>query len=106
MDIGSAVGREIGITDEELAALPRYRESDLFSQVDKLVLDLAVAMTSVPADVSDQLRDQLRQHLSDAQFTELVAVIAWENHRARLNRALDVRAMGFSDGAVCVLPEH
>ena len=42
--------------------------------------------------------------LDDAQLTELAAVIAWENHRARLNRALGVRAVGFSDGAYCVLP--
>ena len=33
-------------------------------------------------------------------------MIAWENHRARTNRALGVREVGFSDGAFCALPEH
>src|SRR3954447_10084285 len=106
MDIGSAVSREIGITDAELGDLARWRDSDLFDEVDKLAIELAEAMTRTPADVSDDLRQRLQRHLSDAQITELAATIAWENHRARLNRALGVREMGFSDGAFCVLPEH
>jgi alkylhydroperoxidase family enzyme len=103
MDIGSAVSRAMGITDAELAALPHYPQSALFSPVEKLVLDLAVAMCHTPAEVSDGLRDALLEHLTPAQLTEVVATIAWENHRARLNRALGVRAAGFSDGAYCVL---
>ena len=74
--------------------------------MDKLVLDLAVAMTETPAEVSDDLRRQLLDHLTRAQLAEIAATIAWENHRARLNRALGVRAAGFSDGAYCVVPEH
>jgi len=106
MDISSAVSRASGVTDEELAALPRYRDSDLFSELDKLALDLAVAMTETPAEISDQLREELLAHLSMGQLAELAATIAWENHRARLNRALGVRAAGFSDGAFCALAEH
>ena len=69
------------------------------------MLDLAVAMTSTPAEVSDELRGRLLDHFSKAQLMELVSLIAWENHRARANRALGVRAAGFSDGAACVLPD-
>jgi len=32
MDIGSAVSRAMGITDAELAALPNYHQSPLFSR--------------------------------------------------------------------------
>jgi alkylhydroperoxidase family enzyme len=46
------------------------------------------------------------KHLTPGQLAELAATIAWENHRARLNRALGVRAAGFSDGAFCVVPEY
>ena len=106
MDIGSAVGREAGITEEELAALAEYEHSALFSPLDKLVLDLAVAMTSTPAEVPESLRDALLEQMTPAQLTELASAIAWENHRARINRSLGVRAMGFSDGAYCVLPER
>src|SRR6266851_4784365 len=105
MDIASAVSRASGVTEEELAALPKYADSDLFSELDKLVLDLAVAMTATPADVSDGLREALLKYLTPGQLAELAATIAWENHRARLNRALGVRAAGFSDGAFCAVPE-
>lgn len=106
MDIGSAVSREMGITDEEMAAVPRYRESELFSELDRLVLDLTVAMCRTPAEVPDELRETLLKHLTRAQLTEIAAMVAWENHRARLNRALGVRAAGFSDGAFCVVPHR
>jgi alkylhydroperoxidase family enzyme len=71
-----------------------------------LALDLAVAMTATPADVPDELRERLLELLTPAQLVELVSAIAWENHRARVNRALGVRAAGFSDGAYCVVPER
>ena len=96
----------MGITDEELAALTDHHASSLFSATEKLVLDLAVAMTQTPAAVSDELRDELSEHLSRGELAEVAATIAWENHRARLNRALGVRAAGFSDGAFCVLPHR
>ena len=96
----------MGITERQLAEIGPYETSDAFDPTEKLVLDLAVAMTSTPADVSDELRQSLLEHLSKAQLMELVSMIAWENHRARLNRALGVREVGFSDGAFCALPER
>jgi alkylhydroperoxidase family enzyme len=93
------------VTEEQLLALGGYRESEAFGPVETLVLDLAVAMTSTPASVSDELRASLLEHFSQSQLAELAATIAWENHRARLNRALGVRAAGFSDGAVCAVPQ-
>ena len=107
MDIGSAVGRAMGVDERAMAAVRDPRAAgDVLSPVEVLAIELAEAMTSVPADVPDALRDELLTHLSKAQYVELVASIAWENHRARINRALGVQANGFSDGAFCVLPEH
>lgn len=96
----------MGITDAELTALGDYQRSDVFSSLDKLVLDLTTAMCRTPAEVSDRLRDELLAHLTPAQLMEVAATVAWENHRARLNRALGVRAAGFSDGAYCVVPHR
>lgn len=67
---------------------------------------MAVAMTSTPADLPDELRTRALEHFSKAEFVELASMIAWENHRGRLNRALGVREVGFSDGAFCALPER
>lgn len=83
--------------------MSRYEGSDAYSDHDKLVLELATAMTETPAEVSDELREALLRRLGRVALAEVAATIAWENHRSRLNRALGVRPAGFSDGAVCAL---
>lgn len=37
---------------------------------------------------------------------ELTAVVAFENFLARFNRGFAVEPFGFSQGAVCPLPDH
>ena len=61
-------------------------------------------MTQTPASVSDQLYAELHHEFSEPQLVELATAIAWENHRARFNRAFGVSAEGFSKGAFCPLP--
>ncbi|MGH3321641.1 MAG: carboxymuconolactone decarboxylase family protein [Streptosporangiaceae bacterium] len=104
IDLGSQIARRWGLTDEELLALPSYRTSALFSDLDKLVLDYAVAMSRTPVDVPDALVAKLRDHLDDAQLVELTHLIAAENMRGRFNLALGIGAAGFSDGMVCAEP--
>jgi AhpD family alkylhydroperoxidase len=106
MDLAGALGRATGISDDELRDLSRYGESDRFGELERLALDLTVAVTSTPAGETETLRAQLLEHLTKGQLAELVAAIAWENHWARMNHALGVRPAGFSDGAYCVVPER
>jgi len=81
------------------------RANQAFTDVEKLVLRLAVAMTRTPASVDDELFAALRREFSEPQLAELATAIAWENHRARFNRTFGVLAEGFSQGAFCPLPE-
>jgi AhpD family alkylhydroperoxidase len=106
MDVGSPIARRAGVGDAELLALPRYRESELFDEREKLVLDYAVAVSSTPVSVSDELFAKLREHFDDGQLVELTNVIAVENMRGRFNLALGIGAAGFSDGMACVVPER
>jgi AhpD family alkylhydroperoxidase len=101
VDIGSSLGRKAGITEEELLALPHYRDSDLFSELEKLVIDYAAAISHTPTTVSDELFAALREHLDERQLVELTNVIALENMRARFNSAFDMTPAGFSEGMVC-----
>lgn len=105
LDIASLLARGAGVTERQLRELHVYRTSDAFDDDERLVIELAEAMTLVPVTVSEQLRSRLDARFSKAQVTELAATIAWENQRARLNQALGVRPSGFSDGAYCALPE-
>lgn len=107
IDLGSSIARRrAGLSDEQLLALPGYRDSQLFSDLDKLVLDYAVGMSRTPVEVSDELFNALRQHFDDAQLVELTSVIALENLRGRFNLALGIGATGFSEGMVCAIPER
>jgi len=105
IDIGSQIARRAGLSDAELLALPAYRRSNCFDELDKLVLDYAVGMSRTPVDVSDELFGELRSHLDEAQIVELTNVIALENMRGRFNLALGFGAAGFSEGMVCAVPE-
>jgi AhpD family alkylhydroperoxidase len=105
IDLGSQVARRrSGLSDEQLLALPRYRESRLFTELEKLVLDYAVGMSRTPVDVSDALFAKLYQHLDEGQLVELTHIIALENMRGRFNLALGIGAAGFSEGMVRPLP--
>ncbi|HUY44408.1 MAG TPA: carboxymuconolactone decarboxylase family protein [Streptosporangiaceae bacterium] len=104
IDMGSQISRRWGLTDEELLALPAYRTSALFTDLDKLVLDYAVGMSRTPVHVPDTLFAELRSHFDDAQLVELTHLIAVENMRGRFNLALGIGAAGFSEGMVCALP--
>jgi alkylhydroperoxidase family enzyme len=104
IDIGSQISRRWGLNDDELLALPVYRTSALFTEVEKLVLDYAVGMSRTPVEVSDELFARLREHFDDAQLVELTHVIAVGNMRGRFNLALGVGSAGFSDGMVCAVP--
>jgi len=89
VDINSAVGRKAGLTDEKLLAVVR---DDLtpFSDVEKLVIELADAMANTPSNISDELYARLRENFSEEQLLQLGGQIAFENYRARLNRVFDV----------------
>jgi alkylhydroperoxidase family enzyme len=106
MDIGSAVSRAVGVTERQLHELGRFESSDAFDAEERLAIELAVAMAAVPVDISDALRARLDARFTRAELVELSSYIAWENYRSRFNRALGVHAVGFSDGAACVLPER
>jgi alkylhydroperoxidase family enzyme len=72
-----------------------WEESDLFNNDEKLVLELADAMTASPARVTPDLRQRLQKRFSTAELVELGAAIAWENYRSRSNRVFGFESEGF-----------
>jgi alkylhydroperoxidase family enzyme len=78
-----------------LRNLNYWDQSDLFNSDEKLVLELADAMTATPAKVTPELRQRLQARFSTAQLIELGAAIAWENYRARTNRVFGFESEGF-----------
>jgi alkylhydroperoxidase family enzyme len=105
VDFGSQICRNSGFCDEELLALPRYRQSELFTEREKLALDYAVAVMRTPVEVTDDLFARVKEHFSDEQLVELTALLALVN-LDRFNAAFGIGSAGFSDGLVCVLPDR
>ncbi|HKI26177.1 MAG TPA: hypothetical protein VKA07_07620 [Candidatus Sulfotelmatobacter sp.] len=98
------MGRAIGITAGQIANLGNYRSDANFSELERLILEYADAMTQVPVEVSDALFARLRGKFNEAQLVELTSAIAWENYRARFDHAFGIEGENFSEGAVCALP--
>jgi alkylhydroperoxidase family enzyme len=87
---------------EKIRAVPHWRDSDVFTELERLVLEYAEAMTDTPPGVTDEMAERLRGHLSEAQFVELTAIVAVENLRSRINAALGLTSQGFKDR--CEIP--
>ena len=105
VDLGSQICRNSGLSDNELLALPRYRQSDLFTDREKLALDYTVAVMRTPVEVTDVLFDRMKQHFSDEQLVEITALLTLVN-LDRFNAAFGIGAAGFSEGMVCVPPDR
>ncbi|MBV9196656.1 MAG: carboxymuconolactone decarboxylase family protein [Solirubrobacterales bacterium] len=105
VDLGSQICRNSGLSDEELLALPRYRQSDLFTEREKLAFDYAVAVMRTPVEVSDELFARIKAQFSDEQIVELTALLTVVN-LDRFNAAFGIGSAGFSEGMVCVPPDR
>ena len=101
VDLGSQICRNSGFSEEELLALPRYRQSDLFTEREKLALDYTVAVMRTPVEVTDELFARMREHFSDQQLVEITALLTLVNVD-RFNAAFGIGSAGFSEGMVCV----
>jgi alkylhydroperoxidase family enzyme len=98
------VGRQTGISPEQITNLQDYRSNRNFSETERLALQYADCMTFTPVEVSDALFARVREEFSEAQLVELTAAIAWENYRARFDHAFGIETEDFSEGVCCALP--
>jgi 4-carboxymuconolactone decarboxylase len=98
------VGRKEGLTERQVTELADFEFSDAFNDLEKAVLRFATQLTLTPANVSDEVFDALRPDFTPEQLVELTSSIAWENYRARFNRAFAVEAEGFAEGSFCAVP--
>ena len=105
VDFGSQICRNSGFSDEELLALPRYRQSELFTEREKTALDYAAAVMRTPVEVTDDLFARMKEHFSDEQMVEITALLTLVN-LDRFNAAFGIGSAGFSEGMVCVVPDR
>jgi alkylhydroperoxidase family enzyme len=92
-----AIGRAVGIDDEQLLALDTGDiEHEAFSPAERAVLRFTTELVQRPRP-SDEVFDELRQHFPDRQIVELILVIGAYTMLGRMMTALDLdldEAMG------------
>jgi AhpD family alkylhydroperoxidase len=97
MDFGWWAAQHKGVDTAKLHEVPRWRESEAFSRLERQVMEYAEAMTVTPPTVTDELAEELRSALGNEAFMELTLMVAIENERSRVNTALGLTSQGFKD---------
>ena len=88
MDFGYWISTNRGVDPAKLRDVPRWRDSDVYTDTERAVLAYAEAATATPPTVTDEMVADLRTRLDDAALVELTMMIAVENQRSRFNSAL------------------
>ncbi|MFL6154091.1 MAG: carboxymuconolactone decarboxylase family protein [Ornithinibacter sp.] len=102
MDFGYFLAHDEGLDEAKVRHVPRWRESDVFTPLERDVLEYAEAMSATPCAVDDELSSRLQEALGVKAVVELTQLIALENMRSRFNSAAGLQSQGYSD--VCELP--
>ena len=104
LDIGyfQAQNQNQNLDLAKASQVPRWRESEVFTPLERDVLEYAEAMTTTPLAVTDELSARLLDQLGPAAMIELTVFIAFSNMATRSNVALGIESQGFS--SACEVP--
>jgi alkylhydroperoxidase family enzyme len=101
-DLGYFRAHNEGLDESKAREVPRWRESGVFTPLERDVMAYAEAMSQAPPTVTDAMSARLLEQLGAPALVELTTFIAMANQMARPNVALGIEAQGFS--AACGLP--
>lgn len=101
LDLGYFMAHNEGLDVTKAREVPRWRDSDVFTPLERDVLEYAEAMTVTPPAVTDELSGRLLGALGPAALVELTAYISLANMMTRNNTALGVSSEEYA--AACGL---
>jgi AhpD family alkylhydroperoxidase len=96
LDFNYFMAHNHGLDVERAREIPRWRESDVFTPLEREVLEYAEAMSQTPPTVTDELVESLSGQLGAAGLIELTTVIGYANLTTRSNVALGIESEGFA----------
>jgi alkylhydroperoxidase family enzyme len=91
-----------GLDEAKASEVPRWRDSTVFTPLERDVMEYAEAMTQTPPRVTDELFARLLEQLGAPAMVELTSVVGFANMSTRGNTAMGIEAQGFSKA--CKLP--
>ncbi|TJZ81106.1 carboxymuconolactone decarboxylase family protein [Rhodococcus oryzae] len=101
LDFGYFQANNDGLDLTKAREVPRWRESDAFTPLERDVMEYAEAMTQTPPTVTDEMSARLLEQIGAPALVELTAYIAVANLVTRTNTAFGIESQGFS--AACGL---
>ena len=96
LDLGYFQAHNRGLDEAKAREVPRWRESGVFTPLERDVMEYAEAMSQTPPTVTDELSARLLDRLGAPAMVELTAWIALANQYARTNVALGIEAQGLA----------
>lgn len=101
LDFGYFHAHNEGLDLTKAREVPRWRESDVFTPLERDVMEYAEAMSHTPPTVTDEMSARLLDALGAPALVELTAFIAVANLMTRTNTAFGIESQGFA--AACGL---
>ena len=102
LDFGYFQAHNEGLDELKASEVPRWRESPVFTALERDVMEYAEAMSETPPRVTDELSARLLEQLGAAAMVERAGTVGFANMTTRCNTAMGIEAQGFSK--VCELP--
>lgn len=102
LDLNYFMAHDKGLAEDKAREVPRWRDADVFTPLERRVMEYAEAMCQTPLAVTDEMSAALLADLGAAGLLELTARIGYMNLAARANVALGIRSEHFADS--CGLP--
>ena len=87
-----------GLDEAKAREVPRWRESTVFTPLERDVMEYAEAMTVTPPTVTDEMSARLLEQLGPAALVELTAFVALANLCSRSNTRVGHRVAGVLGG--------
>ena len=96
LDFGYFQAHNEGLDVTKAREVPRWRESDVFTPLERDVMEYAEAMSQTPPTVTDEMSARLLEALGASALVELTAFIGLANLYTRTNTALGIESQEFS----------
>jgi alkylhydroperoxidase family enzyme len=96
LDLGYFQANNDGLDLIKAREVPRWRQADVFTPLEREVMEYAEAMTQTTPTVTDEQSARLLGALGPAALVELTAFIALANFMARSNVAMGIESQEFS----------
>jgi alkylhydroperoxidase family enzyme len=97
LDLNYFMAHDKGLSEDKAREVPRWRDAEIFTPLERRVMEYAEAMCQTPLTVTDEMSAELLADLGAAGLLELTARIGYMNLAARSNVALGITSEHFAD---------